>query len=389
MNKNNWTYKKLKDISTKICDGDWIESKDQSPEGIRLIQTGNIGNGIFKDKEDKSRFISEETFERLKCTEIFPGDILVSRLPDPIGRSCILPNIDGRMITAVDCAIVRLSDECLPKYYVHYTQSNRYATDIINFTTGSTRKRISRKNLESLLIPVPSKETQLSIVKELDSLNDSITMLQQQVKDLDNLAQSIFYEMFGDPISNPKSWPTNRMEKVAPCTAYKGTIKPIEGKYWLLNLDMIESQTGKILDKYLCNESEIGNSTSCFSEENVLYSKLRPYLNKVVLPNEKGYCTSELLPLLPQKECLNRVFLALLLRCNSFVNYINNRVAGAKMPRVSMNDSRSFNVILPPISLQQSFASQIESIEDSKASINSQISEMQTLLASRMQYWFD
>ena len=195
--------------------------------------------------------------------------------------------------------------------------------------------------------------------------------------------------MFGDPVANPKSWPIKSMGEVAPCVAFKGTIEPISGKYWLLNLDMVESQTGKILAKNLCDASEIGNSTNVFSEENVLYSKLRPYLNKVVLPNEKGYCTSELLPLLPKKDYLDRVFLALLLRSNSFVNYINNRVAGAKMPRVSMNDFRSFNVILPPLSLQKSFASNMAAIEETKASLNSQIAEMQKLLASRMQYWFD
>lgn len=372
-----------------ICDGDWIESKDQSTEGIRLIQTGNIGSGIFKDKEDKARFISEDTFDRLKCTEVFPGDILVSRLPDPIGRSCILPKFDGRMITAVDCSIVRLSEDCLPKYYVHYTQSDRYSTDIVNFTTGSTRKRISRRNLESLLIPVPSKETQLSIVKELDALNDCITMLQQQIKDLNDLEQSVFYDMFGDPVSNPKLWRTESMDKIAPSVAFKGTIEPIEGRFWLLNLDMVESQTGKIIDKYLCDISEIGNSTNSFSEENVLYSKLRPYLNKVVLPNEKGYCTSELLPLLPKKDCLDRIFLAFLLRNDSFVNYINNRVAGAKMPRVSMNDFRSFNVILPPLTLQQTFASKVAAIEEAKTKLDSQIIEMKTLLSSRMQFWFD
>ena len=82
---------KLSSLCSTFADGDWIESKDQSELGIRLIQTGNVGNGFFKDKEEKSRYISEETFDNLHCTEIYPGDILVSRLPDPIGRACIIP----------------------------------------------------------------------------------------------------------------------------------------------------------------------------------------------------------------------------------------------------------------------------------------------------------
>lgn len=88
----NWVRKKIAEISTFFEDGDWIESKDQSTNGIRLIQTGNVGNGIFKDRGEKARYISEATFKRLRCTEIFEGDCLVSRLPDPVGRACILPD---------------------------------------------------------------------------------------------------------------------------------------------------------------------------------------------------------------------------------------------------------------------------------------------------------
>ena len=108
---------KLSSLCETFIDGDWIESKDQSEDGIRLVQTGNVGYGYFKDKEDKSRYISEETFNRLHCTEIFAGDILVSRLPDPIGRACIIPEGIGRMITAVDCSIIRLKDVILPEYF--------------------------------------------------------------------------------------------------------------------------------------------------------------------------------------------------------------------------------------------------------------------------------
>ena len=105
-----WRNEKLKDACLVFADGDWIETKNQSPEGIRLVQTGNIGFGFFKNKEDKSRFISEETFNELKCTEILPGDLLVSRLPDPVGKSCIIPDLNTKMITGVDCTIIRPKD---------------------------------------------------------------------------------------------------------------------------------------------------------------------------------------------------------------------------------------------------------------------------------------
>ena len=101
-------WMRLEDICTVFTDGDWIESKDQADEGIRLIQTGNIGMGAYLEKEEKAKYISEETFNKLKCTEIFSGDILVSRLPEPVGRACIIPEKKERMITAVDCTIVRI-----------------------------------------------------------------------------------------------------------------------------------------------------------------------------------------------------------------------------------------------------------------------------------------
>ena len=155
---------KLSSLCKTFIDGDWIESKDQSEEGIRLVQTGNIGYGYFKDKEDKSRYISEDTFNRLHCTEIFAGDILVSRLPDPIGRACIVPKGIDRMITAVDCSIIRLKDVILPEYFISYTMTSTYSAQINEVTTGTTSRRVSRANLGNVLVPCPSIEAQRQFV---------------------------------------------------------------------------------------------------------------------------------------------------------------------------------------------------------------------------------
>ena len=104
---------RLADCCSHFGDGDWIETKDQSPDGIRLVQTGNVGEGEYKDKAHKARFISDETFGRLRCTEVLPGDCLVSRLPEPVGRACIVPDSSSRMITGVDCSIIRLNGDRL------------------------------------------------------------------------------------------------------------------------------------------------------------------------------------------------------------------------------------------------------------------------------------
>ncbi|MFQ9086512.1 MAG: restriction endonuclease subunit S [Roseburia sp.] len=198
---------RLEEICTVFTDGDWIESKDQSDDGIRLVQTGNIGEGIYLEKEARAKYISEETFGKLKCTEIFPGDILVSRLPDPVGRACIIPEKEERMITAVDCTICRPNESIISKEYLcYFMRSSAYYKRLLGSVTGTTRKRISRKNLGNVELEVPSKEIQMDVVEQLDCLVKVIESRKQELQLLDNLIKARFVEMFGNPIANPKGW---------------------------------------------------------------------------------------------------------------------------------------------------------------------------------------
>lgn len=121
---------------------------------------------------------------------------------------------------------------------------------------------------------------------------------------------------------------------------------------WLLNLDMVESNTGNIKDYEYVRINEIGNSTVSFDSSNVLYSKLRPYLNKVVLPNKPGYATSEMVVLKPKPEVITREYLTYFLRSSHFVNYINSRTTGAKMPRVNIKDLKQVRVPCPSLDMQ-------------------------------------
>ena len=171
----SWKWTTIKNIVNYIGDGDWIESKDQSDKGIRLIQTGNIEFGTFKDKEGKYHYISENTFSRLGCNEIFEGDILISRLPEPVGRACILPKVPERMITAVDCTIIRLNEELFQKeLFVYYTISNKYLELIKENCTGTTRLRISRSNLEKIFIPIPPLNEQKRILNRIKKLFETL-----------------------------------------------------------------------------------------------------------------------------------------------------------------------------------------------------------------------
>lgn len=170
-----WQTSPLTSACTVFADGDWIESKDQSLAGVRLVQTGNVGEGDFKDRAEKARFISHDTFTRLRCTEIFAGDCLISRLPDPVGRACLIPETGERMITAVDCTIARFDQsQLLPEFFVYYTQSGDYLAAVERDATGTTRKRISRARLGQIPIPLAPLSEQRRIVAILDEAIEGI-----------------------------------------------------------------------------------------------------------------------------------------------------------------------------------------------------------------------
>lgn len=195
-----WEKKSLKDLCSIFADGDWIEKKDQSVAGIRLVQTGNIKMGHFAERQDKARYISEDTFNRLNCTEIKRGDILVSRLPEPVGRATIVPELKDKAITAVDCTIIRLKKEILPSYLNYYMQSPQYLSSIQLKVTGATRQRISRKNLGEIPIIFPSLAEQERIVAKLDAafaeIDEALEIAQDRKASLEVFQASVINNAF-------------------------------------------------------------------------------------------------------------------------------------------------------------------------------------------------
>ena len=184
--------------------------------------------------------------------------------------------------------------------------------------------------------------------------------------------------MFGNPVTNSLNWPSESLSDVAPESSSK---HQINGPVWVLNLDMIESNSGYVINK-VYDDVENLNSVSQFDEGNVLFSKLRPYLNKVVIPDEIGYATTELVPLRPNEDILNKVFLSHLLRGDHFVSYANSIATGTKMPRMPMNSLRSFRCILPPIELQSKFVAIAEQADKSKFELKKAIEAIDKVIKS-------
>ena len=229
--KTNWQTKKLGEICAVFADGDWIEKKDQSKQGIRLIQTGNVGNGVFKDREEKARYISEKTFKCLRCTEIFPSDCLISRLPDPVGRACIIPKTKSRMITAVDCTIIRFKKDILPQWFVNYSLSQNYQNQVNKEVGGSTRQRISRSNLALINIPVPPLLEQKRIVKIMDEAFEKIERAKENAeKNLKN-SKELFESYLQNIFVNPgKNWKEITLGEVVKTTQGVQIVKSLQIK---------------------------------------------------------------------------------------------------------------------------------------------------------------
>ena len=191
--------KKLAKSDGLFKDGDWIEKKDQDPEGeVRLIQLADIGDNRFLDKS--SRFLTKKRAIELNCTFLRKGDILISRLGEPLGKACVFPlEGDEKYITAVDVCIFR-SPIVNTKWLVNWLNSPQFRTKVDEYKSGTTRKRVSRKNLEKIDFEVFESDVQQKIVdkiEELFSVIESVTQSLTYVKKATtNLGNKLLFDSF-------------------------------------------------------------------------------------------------------------------------------------------------------------------------------------------------
>ena len=189
-----------------FVDGDWIEKKDQDAKGaVRLIQLADVGPGEFRDKSD--RHITVEKADELHCTFLRKGDILIARLGDPLCKACVFP-LDGLYITAVDVAILRIgSDVVNPKYLIYLLNSPWFKDQVKQYESGTTRKRISRKNLdriEMIFPPLPEQERIVARIEELFSqLDAGVETLKKTKAQLSVYRQAAITEAFSVENNTP------------------------------------------------------------------------------------------------------------------------------------------------------------------------------------------
>jgi len=197
-NGDDWEQRKLCNIVTNISDGDWIESEHIFNDGeYRIIQTGNLGEGIYLDKTNSAKFFYQKDFNQLNANEIFPGDILISRLAEPAGRTIILPNTGKRMVTSVDVTVIRPDDQNFDSMFL-MTQMNssKVLNEVNKSVSGTTHKRISRKNLEQIDLYVPHLAEQTVIGAFFKQIDNIIVLQKNKLDKLKELKLAYLSEMF-------------------------------------------------------------------------------------------------------------------------------------------------------------------------------------------------
>jgi len=193
-----WEQRKLRTIVGQISDGDWIEANHIFDEGeYRIIQTGNLGVGEYIDKINNAKYFHQNDFNEIKANEIYPGDLLISRLADPAGRTIILPNTGSRMVTAVDVAIIRPDNSLFDSnFLMSQMNSEIILHKVTKNVSGTSHKRISRKNLELVDLVIPSLEEQQKIGSFFKQLDDTIALHQRQLELLKEQKKGFLQKMF-------------------------------------------------------------------------------------------------------------------------------------------------------------------------------------------------
>lgn len=352
-----------------FCDGDWIEKKDQDVNGnVRLIQLADIGEGTFKDKS--SRYLTEATACRLNCTFLQQGDILIARLPDPLGRACIFP-LNGKFITAVDIAIVRIKDCAYnPRYVMYMVNSPQFRKEISRYESGTTRKRISRKNLDKIQFNVPDLPTQEHIVSKIEELfsklDASVAELQTAKEKLKVYRQAVLKEAFDSVQANSK-----RVTIKSVCETIKVGIVIKPTQYYVEQGGVFAFRNANVRRNYIEDKdwamiSQEGHQKNLKSQVHigdVLIARSGVNLGMAATVPQKydGYNAIDVVIAVPKKEFILSQYLAQYTNSPYGLEIVRKNQHGAAQGHLNVKEYGNLPIFLPNIPEQYSLLKKIES----------------------------
>lgn len=388
MNKEDWTYRKLGEVAESEL-GKTLDSKKNTGDFYPYLCAINVLWDKFDiDKLKEMRFEVRE-IERYSIRE---GDLVVCEGGD-IGRCAIW---DKKETVLYQNALhrVRFNDEMLPRFCMFFLMSLKKTGELDSkYGKGVTIKHLVKSSLLSIPVPVPPLPTQQRIVAELDCISGILEKKRQQLKELDNLAQAIFYDMFGDPVENDKGWEVKTWGDVGIFQRGSGLSKKdlIPTGFPCILYGQIHTRFGA----YTCNH------IACIPDELVHTAKIAHKNDLImVLTSEdvEGSCkTTAWLgdyniavgsDAAIFRHCQNGIYLSYYTQTKAFYIEKSRYAKGFKVTHISTKEIAKIPILLPPLSLQQQFAKKIEAIERQKALISQSIKEVQTLFDCRMEEYF-
>ena len=367
--RQGWEYKKLGDSCV-------IEY------GTRVVQKKD-GGTIYPVYGGGGETFRMDKYNRENC-------LVVARFA--MSRTCVR-YVTGKFFLNDSGLSINAGKELLQSYLNHHILYLN--DDIYNLGKGAAQRNLDVKSLRNLIIAIPPLSTQLSIVSELDKINELIRLKKEQLKDYDNLAQSIFYEMFGDPVVNEKGWEVKKLGEVCECITDGDHMPPPKSDTGIpfVTIGNVNKASRQIDfdNTYFVPRDYFDNIPNIKKPRrgDVLYTVTGSYGIPIIINYDKEFCFQRHIGLLRPKDFMSPVFLCMWALNDRTKGQADMVATGIAQKTVSLKSLRNFAIILPPLPLQQLFAQRIELIEQQKAEIQSTIADLETLLASRMQYWFD
>ena len=317
------------------------------------------------------------------------GDILVSTVrPNLNAVALVEKESDHLLVASTGYCVLRCYDRIDKHYVFHFCQSPAFIEKLVSQATGASYPAVTTTIVKNCLIPLPSIAEQHKISAVLDKVSNLISLRKQQLDKLDELVKVRFVEMFGDLKSNPMKWPVESFPSFAKIDGNMTSDYEKYADYPHIGIDSIEKGTGALKGYRTVKEDGVISGKYIFSPRHIIYSKIRPNLNKVALPDFAGLCSADAYPILPTEGKCNRIFLATAMRSNYFLDYILQFSSRTNLPKVNRQEISGFSMPLPPLDLQEKFAESVKNIEKRKLTIQQSLDKLEVLKKTLMQEYF-
>ena len=353
--------KRLGEICDVVSGGTPSRARSEFWDGgtIPWIKIGNIKEKYVREADE---FITEEGLAGSSAKMLPKGTILYTIFAT-LGEVGIL-EMDACTNQAIAGITLKDQSDVLIDYLYYYFKSKKAYVNRLG--RGVAQNNINMAILRSFEIPLPTLIVQQEIVTTLDKVSSVIELYKQQLQKLDELVKARFVEMFGDLKTNPKGWPILSFPYFAEIDGNMTTDYERYADYPHIGIDSIEKGTGKLSGYRTVREDGVISGKYIFTPKHIIYSKIRPTLNKVALPDFYGLCSADAYPVLPNYKNCNRIFLATAMRSEYFLEYILQFSSRTNLPKVNRKEIAGFRMPLPPLSLQEQFATFVEQVDKSK-----------------------